>query len=223
MVIKPANHLPYDHASILRARFDAENEAIVLGQIPVAAVFIGDSITENWNLPAYSAETSELILNRGIGGDTAHGVADRFAADVLQLKPQLVVLLIGINDTWVLDDPSVTEQMPSSIEEIIVSGIANTVAQAQACNQRLTLCSMLPVNIPAQTAGNATNDLRNTLILRTNQRVRQLAAMHSCAYINYHQHLTQADDRTLRTEVSSDGIHLNQKGYDLLTAAFQQM
>ncbi|BAM04208.1 SGNH/GDSL hydrolase family protein [Phycisphaera mikurensis] len=39
-------------------------------------------------------------LNRGVGGDKAFQLADRWQADCLGLKPDVLSLLIGVNDTW---------------------------------------------------------------------------------------------------------------------------
>jgi lysophospholipase L1-like esterase len=40
------------------------------------------------------------FLNRGIGGDRASNLRQRWQADCLDLKPDWVSILIGINDTW---------------------------------------------------------------------------------------------------------------------------
>ncbi len=39
-------------------------------------------------------------LNRGVGGDKAFQLSDRWQADCLDLKPDVLSLLIGVNDTW---------------------------------------------------------------------------------------------------------------------------
>ncbi|CAM5792703.1 SGNH/GDSL hydrolase family protein [Cellulomonas persica] len=38
--------------------------------------------------------------NRGVGGDTAALVRDRWEADALALEPTVISLLVGVNDTW---------------------------------------------------------------------------------------------------------------------------
>lgn len=60
----------------------------------------------NGKLNAFFGRHNRLVLNRGIGGDTAEGVLRRFEADVIQLKPKCAVLLIGCNGTFdLLGDP----------------------------------------------------------------------------------------------------------------------
>lgn len=82
-------------------------------------LFIGDSITDCKRLePAYSplgrgyvnfaanflqAKRPDLQLtieNRGIGGDTTRDLLRRWEVDCIELKPDIVSLMIGINDLW---------------------------------------------------------------------------------------------------------------------------
>ena len=47
-----------------------------------------------------------MILNRGIGGDRTKSFLHRFYADAIQLKPKMVMIMVGINDAWDLEfDP----------------------------------------------------------------------------------------------------------------------
>ena len=63
-----------------------------------AIVFLGDSITEQWNLPG--SFPGVKVANRGIAGDTTRGVLCRLQEDVLNLQPKAIVLLGGINDLF---------------------------------------------------------------------------------------------------------------------------
>jgi lysophospholipase L1-like esterase len=42
------------------------------------------------------------IFNRGISGDKVYQLADRWEADCLALKPDLLSILIGVNDYWAI-------------------------------------------------------------------------------------------------------------------------
>jgi hypothetical protein len=59
-------------------------------------VFMGDSITDGWNLGQYFPD--EPYINRGISGQTTPQMLLRFRADVIDLKPKAVVILAGTND-----------------------------------------------------------------------------------------------------------------------------
>jgi lysophospholipase L1-like esterase len=67
----------------------------------------GDSLTEGADLDkSYTwpqlveNRVRVTVLNKGIGGDTSGGLLARFQQDVLQNKPDLVVILGGTNDLW---------------------------------------------------------------------------------------------------------------------------
>src|SRR5258708_19502339 len=62
-------------------------------------VFMGDSITDNWNKPAFGGFfPTRPYLDRGISGQTTPQMLVRFPADVIGLNPQVVVILAGTND-----------------------------------------------------------------------------------------------------------------------------
>src|SRR5690606_9088299 len=41
-----------------------------------------------------------VIYNRGISGNKVHQLADRWDADCIALKPDILSILIGVNDYW---------------------------------------------------------------------------------------------------------------------------
>jgi lysophospholipase L1-like esterase len=69
-------------------------------------VFLGDSITEQYQystdielyLTTRFPDGGKTFLNTGIGGDTATGGANRFAAHVLAEKPTAITIDFGMND-----------------------------------------------------------------------------------------------------------------------------
>ncbi|MEJ1978559.1 MAG: GDSL-type esterase/lipase family protein [Acetobacteraceae bacterium] len=64
-------------------------------------VFIGDSLTASWDPGLFSqfyGSRAPLLL--GISGDYTQGVLQRLPNEWGPLRPRLVVLLIGTNNTW---------------------------------------------------------------------------------------------------------------------------
>ncbi|MBO4427904.1 MAG: acylhydrolase [Bacteroidales bacterium] len=62
------------------------------------AVLMGDSITQNWAKFDTPWLDEHNILGRGISGQTSAEMLVRFRADVIDLKPEYVHILAGIND-----------------------------------------------------------------------------------------------------------------------------
>ena len=194
--------------------FDLHNEALLARRAPVDAVFIGDSITEMWALDVYFEGSSGHVVNRGISGDRTPFVRRRFEADVLQLRPRLVVLKIGVNNTEDLDypwDPDVYRP-PESIEEEIVADIEAMVTAARVESIAVALCSILPMNRPT----NANTAMRNAVIARANTRLRLIAADHGALFVDYHARMVEEDGLTLRPELADDGLHPHVVGYEIM-------
>lgn len=82
-------------------------------------LFQGDSITDagrvredsahlGYGYPKYAAErlrqqypdTPFTFLNRGISGDQTKDLVARWQVDCIDLQPDIVSILVGVNDTW---------------------------------------------------------------------------------------------------------------------------
>ncbi|MDX2415558.1 MAG: GDSL-type esterase/lipase family protein, partial [Bacteroidales bacterium] len=58
-------------------------------------VFMGNSITDSWTDSFFE---NRPYINRGISGQTTPQMLIRFRQDVINLKPEVVVILAGTND-----------------------------------------------------------------------------------------------------------------------------
>ncbi|HVA90324.1 MAG TPA: GDSL-type esterase/lipase family protein [Chloroflexota bacterium] len=203
-------------ADRLRGVFDAHNEALIAHELPVDAVFFGDSITEMWDLGVFFEGTGGRIINRGIGGDRTVFARRRFEADVLQLRPRLLVIKIGVNNTWDLDIwwDAGQRREPREIEDEIVNDLAGMVRAARERGIAVALCGILPTDVPF----NGNTATRNALILRANARIREIASEHGAVYVNYHARLAGDDGQTLRAGLADDGLHPHVQGYQIMAA-----
>ena len=114
-------------------RYAAQNAAV---ERPVEAVFMGNSITDNW-----AAHDSEFFVRngfvgRGISGQTSIEMLARFRRDVIDLHPKAVVILAGINDIAQNLGPIALENTFGNIE---------SMCELARCHGiRVVLCSVLP-------------------------------------------------------------------------------
>ncbi|GAC1431828.1 MAG: SGNH/GDSL hydrolase family protein [Ktedonobacteraceae bacterium] len=202
-------------ADARRSVFDAHNESLVAKQSPVDAVFIGDSITDMWAIDAYFQGTHGVLVNRGIEGDITTVVRRRFAADVIQLRPRLVVIEIGVNNLWSLDIPLDTShsQTQQEIEAEIITDISAMVKDALTHSIQVALSSLAPTNIPFD--GNIT--MRNKIIQQVNERLKHIAhELQNVVFVDYHSHLVAEDGLTLRDGLADDGLHPHVIGYEIM-------
>ena len=86
-----------------RKEFDIKNHALCYTNQKPDFLFIGDSITEYWELNAYFGSGNHFLVNRGIAGDTTKYLKKRFYTDAVQLRPRYCILGIGINDSIELE------------------------------------------------------------------------------------------------------------------------
>ena len=178
-------------------------------------VFMGNSITEGWiNLRPEFFEGKPYI-NRGISGQTTPQMLLRFRQDVIQLHPSIVVILAGINDI-------AGNTGPSTIE-MIFDNIKSMAELAQANDIKIALCSVLPAaEFPWRPALEPAKK-----VVQLNSYLSKLADEHrDIVYVNYFAKMSDSRNG-LKSELGSDGVHPNKKGYQLmepiLEAALQKL
>jgi lysophospholipase L1-like esterase len=117
--------------------YRTDNEKIAL---PTAGenriVFMGNSITEGWGNIAPEFFAGKTYINRGISGQTTPQMLLRFRADVIHLKPKVVVILAGTNDLAGNTGPSTLEMIEDNIFSMAELAVANGI--------KVVLCSVLP-------------------------------------------------------------------------------
>jgi lysophospholipase L1-like esterase len=214
-IIRPGQFGLEAAADRRRGVFDYHNEALLALKVPIDAVFIGDSITDMWALDAFfQGAHGGFVVNRGIGGDRTPFVRRRFAADVIQLRPRLAVIKIGVNNLWDLDiwwDPTLIRS-PQEIEDEIVSDVEAMVDLARGAGIVVAVCSILPTDIPF----NGNTAVRNGTIARANARLRGAAERLGGVYVDYHRHLADDGGLTLRQGIAEDGLHPHVGGYAIM-------
>jgi lysophospholipase L1-like esterase len=162
-------------------------------------VFLGDSITESWNLADLGLDQLE-VLNRGIGGQTTPQMLVRFRQDVVELKPAVVHILAGTND--------LAENTGPTTLEAIENNLSSMVEIAQANHIRVVLASVLPtVDYPwrrgLEPAGR---------IGALNDWMRAYARRHGLGYADYDSAVVDSRGG-FKSALADDGVHPNRAGY----------
>ena len=175
-------------------------------------VFMGDSITDSWQNPKFGGFfPGKSYVDRGISGQTTPQMLIRFRPDVIALQPRVVVILAGTNDIAGNTGPTTL----SAIEDNLIS----MFEIAQANGIRVVLASVLPIsdyerNKKGQQIVN-TKQRPPDQIIALNKWMKKYAAEHGGLYLDYFS--AMADDKGfLKEELSEDGLHPNQKGYDVM-------
>jgi len=177
-------------------------------------VFLGNSITEgggNWN----ARFGVKNIVNRGISGDITEGVLNRLD-EIIYYKPIAVFLLIGINDIFNADIPNREKITPSYVSENILK-IADQIAD-QSPSTKIFIQTILPINHEIYTEINGVfpdhtvplpvqiNEINSLIKNNDPGNKHTIIDLHS-AFVNKQGLMDRA--------YSSDGVHLNDAGYQL--------
>lgn len=166
-------------------------------------VFMGNSITQGWSETNPDFFIGKSYINRGISGQTTPQMLVRFRADVVNLKPKVVVILAGTNDIAGNTGPSTLE--------MIEDNIASMVEIAKANNIKVVLCSVLPAyDYPWKPGLEPAQK-----IVDLNKWIADYASKNEIVYVDYYTPM--ADERNgLKKEYSEDGVHPNLTGYKVM-------
>ena len=193
-------------------RYRAANAALAApAKDEARVVFMGDSITDMWQLPKSGGFfPGKAYVDRGIGGQTTPQMVLRFRADVIALQPKVVVILAGTNDI-------AGNTGPMTLEE--TEGDLATMAElARLHGIRVVLSSVMPVNDVADPDGKSivqTEKRPPGKILALNEWIRKYAADNGYVYLDYFP-ATADEQGFLKSEMTNDGLHPNAQGYAVM-------
>jgi lysophospholipase L1-like esterase len=175
-------------------------------------VFMGDSITDSWDDPRYGGFfPGKPYVDRGISGQTTPQMLIRFRSDVIALKPKVVVILAGTND--------IAGNTGAMSLEAIEDNLTSMAELARAYKIRIVLSSVMPISDYEKTK-------EGKPITRTMQRpperikalndwIQKYAADNHAIFLDYYSAMVD-DKGFLKENLSEDGLHPNQKGYDVM-------
>ncbi len=166
-------------------------------------VLMGDSITEFWSQLQPEFFTNTSYINRGISGQTTPQMLIRFRPDVLNLHPDVVVILAGVNDIAGNTGPTTNDAIFGNIISMVELAKANAI--------KVILCSVLPANNFYWRP----NEKAAETIIQLNQLIQSYAKEHDIPYVDYHSAMADAKNG-LPKEFSEDSVHPNLKGYQTM-------
>ena len=158
---------------------------------------MGDSITEggqNWSQKLGIPK----IRNRGISGDMTNGVLKRLA-EITHFKPKAIIILIGINDLYNIH---YQKEIPSA--EYVGNNIIKIteILREKSPETKIFLQTVLPTTEVFMKA----NIAKVNNIIKTYEKngVYKVIALNA-----------EFSDKNglLKKELTTDGVHLNDKGY----------
>jgi lysophospholipase L1-like esterase len=189
-----------------------EQEAQAAATNPPArlSILVGDSLSL-W-FPSELLLPERSWLNQGISGETSAGLLRRL--DLFRTtKPETLFVMIGINDLI----RGVSEETLLANHRLIVQELQEQHPQAEIVVQ-----SILPHGAEQATWEGRSQLLAipNSYIRELNQQLEAIASEAGVYYLDLHPLFTDATGN-LRSELSTDGLHLSAQGYLVWGSALQ--
>ena len=167
-------------------------------------IFMGNSITSNWyRFHKDFFEQHEGYLCRGISGQVTAQMLARFRSDVINLRPDTVVILAGTNDLAM-------NQGYVSIEHIFENIVS--MAELAAHNGiEVVLCSVLPAD-RYNWSWEVSSQCVISSIQQLNTMLKTYAKKQGFRYADYYSEMVD-DNFALKKEYQQDAVHPNLEGY----------
>lgn len=185
-------------------RYKSANEQLAAPKANEArVVFMGNSITEGWVSASPGFFKSNPFIGRGISGQTTPQMLVRFRQDVIDLMPEVVVILAGTNDIAGNTGPMTLEMIFDNLKSMAELARANGI--------KVVLSSILPVYDYPWKPGLEPAER----IVRLNEMIANYTKEQGMIYLDYFS--AMADDRNgLKKTLGDDGVHPNKAGYDIM-------
>ena len=190
--IELANKLHMQYTAEKLAKYAQENELYADYEIDIA--FLGDSLTDGYDVENFYPQYK--VVNRGIGGDRTYNLKDRISVSAYDLKPKVVVMLIGANNFKTMFDDY----------EDIVQGLKTNLPDTKIVLLSLTAMS-------GELWGK-----NNSIACLNNVKIELIAEKYGCTFVDLFTPLFDLHTNGLYSEFTTDGGHLNQAGYVKVTS-----
>lgn len=191
----------------------ASKKEIAQQEAPVDLLFLGDSITQNYDAPAHQPVWKKYFathhaLNLGYGMDTTGAMLWRFGHGELDgLKPRVTVLLIGTNDT----------NFGRSVDEVVtgISGVIDAIKQRLPDTKIIAIAILPSARSAEKTLADSEINAKNARLYQADPRVTFIDI--SSAFMK---------DGALNTDLYAEQppekpLHPNPKGQAVMAAAIE--
>ena len=199
-------------------------------------VFLGDSITQAaeseegegtykgfiTSLKENVGQEMELI-NKGISGNKVPDLLLRYKNDVLDLKPNIVFIYIGINDVWHKYDWGSGTDI-----DIYENGLRKIISEIKTTGAKIILCTptVIGENNGEFKLNNNFKDIDTMEIMNKDldafsDVVRNLSSEFNTDLLDlrkkFKEYISENNDQNMPKGVlTSDGVHLNNEGNKLI-------
>lgn len=186
-------------------------------QKPAKVILFGDSITQAGVRPGgyitlmqQSSAKYELI-GAGISGNKVYDLYLRMEADVLNKKPDVVIIYVGVNDVWHKQSSQTGTDAPK-----FVSFYSAMIDKMQSAGIKVIVCTPAVIGERTDFSNAQDGDLNSYSKL-----IRNLAKERNCTLVDLRKeflayNLTHNTENKESGVLTTDRVHLNDAGNKLV-------
>jgi lysophospholipase L1-like esterase len=154
------------------------------------------------------------IYNRGISGDRISDLAHRWEKDCLRLLPDLISILIGVNDAWnyLFSGPGTDPEEYRLVFRQILELTRQRLPDVQ-----LVLCEPF-ILITGTVTGEWVDDISQRQLA-----VEELAREFDAIFVPYQAALDKAAGQILPHQLLDDGVHPTDRGHRVLADCWMRV
>jgi lysophospholipase L1-like esterase len=209
MKLKPDSTYVLIGDSITDAGRDPSGEATPWGQPGHGRGYVG--LIEAW-IGATRPQDRIRLINRGNSGNTVRDLKNRWQTDVLDLNPDWVSVMIGVNDIWRQFDTPLRVEGHVYIKEYTKT-LNELVAKTRPKVKGLLLAT------PHIIEPNRADPMR-AMIDAYGEVVRATAKKHDCIFVDVQAAFDEVLVHTHPMTLAWDRIHPNTTGHMIIARAF---
>ncbi|RYF66810.1 MAG: G-D-S-L family lipolytic protein [Cytophagaceae bacterium] len=186
---------------------------------PTRVVFFGDSITEAGARPGgYILKIQEMLakqnraadyelIGKGIGGNKVYDLYLRMEDDVLALKPDVVVIYIGVNDVWHKSTSGTGTDAPK-----FVKFYESLIRKIQAGGSKVILCTPAVIGERTDNSNEQDGDLNAYSTMIRELAIKQNLPLVDLRKLFLDYNLQNNPTNKDRGILTTDRVHLNEAG-----------
>ena len=162
-------------------------------------------------LKLFHPDRDFTVLNRGVSGDRSIDLVSRWQQDTIRLAPELLTILIGINDTWYRYDfnEETTLEMFEKNYRSLLEDVRTKLPDTQ-------LILMEPFHLPCDESFRLWHaDLANKQLV-----TRELAREYGARFVPLNGIFADECTRTAPQLLAADSVHPTPLGHALIAKAW---
>lgn len=181
--------------------YELKKEVVTKNVVPENIVFLGDSITNRYDIEKYFPEYN--TVKSGIEGNRTLDIIDDLDDRVYKYNPSKIILLVGVND--LLHDDAQSDDVYKNIVKIV-----NEIKKNRP-NAKIYIETVLPINEELGDFHGIT-----PRIIKLNEKLKKYGKENNITIINLYDKFVDKNNY-IKKKYTTDGVHVTDEGYEIIT------